>query len=230
MTALSETGFFLRPFDERKKSLRRTAERLDRAMRLGVETIMQVVDQHDDPMSCFDELMWLVMGRNGLDKRGWAEKSPRNCEHYRELADRYADLYFISMIRNGRDVVTSVMPGRKEYHCSIERYCYAMECVYGFVSPRHIIVRYEDLVANPEAELRRIFRHIDEPYEPAILERYKNKTSTRNPASMNQPRVFDTITADTVERWRLPEHSQRISLFDANADARQWNVRAGYAD
>jgi len=230
MMALSETGFFLRPFDYRKRRKERSAERLDRAMGLGVETISKIFDKHVDAIACFDELMELVMARDGMRKTGWAEKTPRNCEHYRELGSAYPDLYFVSMIRNGKDVVTSVVDGRDHYHCPVDRYCQAMEAVFAFNSPRHMIVRYEDLVADPETVLKRIFNHIDEPYDPGILVRYREKARTRDPSSMNQPRVFDSISNATVERWRQPEHAKRIAEFDASPEARRWNERAGYAD
>lgn len=228
LIGLAETGFFLRSLAYRKKRIEWSAERLNRVFQLGEDTIGRLIASHEDQVACFDEFMSRFLSKVGMTKSGWVEKTPRNCEHYRELSVMHPEFFFISTIRDGRDIVTSRIEDRKVYHCSVDRYCLAMECVLGFISPRHIIVRYEDLVSNPEHELRRIFEFLGEAYDLEILRRYSQPSVTRDPSLMHQPQVFSPIQHYHERRWQKPEHSERLAEFESNPEAVRLNRLAGY--
>lgn len=225
---LAETGFFLRPLDYQKKRLEQFANRADKVFQLGGDAVARVIRAHGNQVACFDELMRLFLRKAGLTKSGWVEKTPRNCEHYRELEVLWPEFFFISMIRDGRDIVTSRIEGREGYHCPVDRYVRSMECVFAFERQRHILVRYEDLVASPEQELQRIFRFLGEAFDPAILERYSRPSLTRDPSLMNQPMVFSPIQRYHQERWKQPEHSARLEEFEKCEAAVRLNALAGY--
>ena len=230
LIALAESAFFTRPLSDWQSRLTRYAARADLVFQLGEELIAEVIARHTDPVECFDELIAHFLDRHGLTKDGWIEKSPRNCERYSELSELHPQFYFVSMIRDGREIVTSRIQGRAHYHCTLERYAEAMNHVFSFKSPRHIILRYEDLVANPEEQLRNLFTFLDEEFNPAILKRYANPTPTRDPMLMNQAMVFRPITKYDDRRWLLEEHRERLEEFHLNEAAVHFNRLAGYGD
>jgi hypothetical protein len=66
---------------------------------------------------------------------------------YHRLRIEDPDLYIVSLIRDPRDVVTSILAD--EYHVSIQRSLETLRLVLAFEDRRHLIVRYEDMVRDP---------------------------------------------------------------------------------
>lgn len=225
-----ETGFFRRPFVEQRKRLRAVARRVNRALDLGEDVIADIIAGSSTSIDCFDALMRAYANRAGTPhKNTWAEKTPRNCLSYRWLADECHTLHFVSLIRDGRDVVTSVLDGRIEYHVEIERYVESLEAVFGFDHPQHQIVRYEDMVLRPEETFRRVFELLDLPFTTMALQRYRKVSLTRDPRKVIQPKATGEISAQWIGRWRQPEHRERIKEFLADKRAMRWLGHSGYS-
>jgi hypothetical protein len=60
-------------------------------------------------------------------------------------------------------------------------------------------VIYEDLVANPEDEVRRLLDYLELPFEENCLRFYETKRSVITPSS---EQVRKPISQDAVEHWR----------------------------
>jgi hypothetical protein len=60
-------------------------------------------------------------------------------------------------------------------------------------------VFYENLVREPEAEIRRLLDHLELPFEEACLEFHKNE---RAMDSASSEQVRKPISTDAVEQWR----------------------------
>jgi tetratricopeptide (TPR) repeat protein len=60
-------------------------------------------------------------------------------------------------------------------------------------------VIYEDLVANPETEVRRLLEYLDLPFEPACLRFYETKRTVLTPSA---EQVRKPISTDAVDYWR----------------------------
>lgn len=67
------------------------------------------------------------------------------------------------------------------------------------LAPRYLRLRYEDVLADPEAELRRLLAFIGEPWDPACLEFHAGKRVART-ASYAQ--VAKPLYRSSQERWR----------------------------
>jgi len=223
-----ETAFFLKPFADQKKRLNRVAKRVDRALDIGEDVIAEKIACSVSSIEAYDKLMSLYCERNGLNKEVWAEKTPRNCFSYEWLQEDQSDIYFVSMIRDGRDVITSKLPGRDDYHCSIERYIETLGAVYGFCSKNHLIVKYEDLVKSPHEIMCRVFDFFGLHFPMTVLAEYPIPSATRDPAKVNQPKVTHGISQQWVGRWQAPEHTERVDMFMGNPRAVEWLRRSGY--
>lgn len=64
---------------------------------------------------------------------------------------------------------------------------------------RYTSVRYEDLLADPEREMRRLFDFLGEPWEPRCLEFHK---SVRVPRTASYAQVNQPLYRSSQERWR----------------------------
>ena len=63
-------------------------------------------------------------------------------------------------------------------------------------------LRYEDLVADPEAQARRLFAYLDLPYEPGSTSAFKD---VRLDGRMGDPtgiRSYAEISAEPLDKWR----------------------------
>lgn len=227
--SVAETGFFLRPLDQRKRRARRAAHRLNRIFHLDPTFIERAILSSDNEIHCFDRIITAFACKNHIHKRIWAEKSPRNCEHYDRLTKIDPDLYFVSTIRDGRAVVTSIVEGRDTYHCTIERFRNTADRILEFGFPRHLIVRYEDLVDDPGRTLRRVFAFLDESFDPEILVGYQTGSITRDSSLMNQPMVQQPISTARLSSWKGSQHRARIDEFMVFPGAKENNQRLGYA-
>jgi hypothetical protein len=126
-------------------------------------------------------------------KRRWAEKTAVDSfyvDRIERLCGEHA--HFICVVRHGLDVACSyqdlvVENGAylgelhayiKLYRRPLEAFCHAWAEVTTAIrtfAERHpqnaLLFRYEDLIDNPEAVLRRIIEFVGEPWDPTLLDR-----------------------------------------------------------
>jgi hypothetical protein len=86
-----------------------------------------------------------------------------------------------------------------------------------------IEVRYEDVVADLEAEARRMTDFLGVAFEPAML-RYDETARTRTIATASARQVINPIYKRSVGRWRRYERDLTPVLAVLN----RWAVRLGY--
>jgi hypothetical protein len=117
--------------------------------------------------------LWAI--RSGKPRIG--EKTPNHEKSIGRICAVFPGARFIQMIRDPRDVVVSKRDHRLQGHGSVVRYARSMRKVYdrdaeyGAALPASVYtrVRYEDLIAHPESELRRICAFLGEEFDPAML-------------------------------------------------------------
>ncbi|MDA0802449.1 MAG: sulfotransferase [Planctomycetota bacterium] len=236
-----ETGFFLRPLKQRQShaGLERSARRADRVLDIGLEPVRAIIAAADNELECFDALMAAFVFAHGIAKDVWAEKSPRNCEHYGRLAAldgalvsssgrEQPPLFFLSTVRDARGVLTSVLDEARGYHCSIERYCEAARHIRDFRHPRHLVVRYEDFVADPPSSARRVLDFLGEPFDMGMLDRYQSPSATTKTSAERQPMTVQPITVARVSGWKDPRHADRLREIASEPAIGALNAAFGY--
>lgn len=160
----------------------------------------------------------------------WCEKTPKNSRVYGRIVEFFdGRVKLINIIRDGRDVVTSVHPGTTGYWTSIDRWVGDVEA--GLSLPESSVMmhlKYEDLVLAPEAALRKICAHIGEPFSPALLQ-YEKRTNIEwiSDAEDGRPAV-EPIFARSVGKWRKEEHREIMEQFSRHEAAMNLSRRLGY--
>lgn len=223
-----ETAFFTRTLSAHQSRADRAAQRTDRALEIGTKVIERAILGSRSLFDAYDQMMIVYCAKAGTRKSVWAEKTPQNCSMYHALALEQSDAYFVSLIRDGRDVLTSVIDGRPDYHVSVQRYVEAMRFVHAFEHPRHIIVRYEDMVADAAACFRRVFDFLGMEYTPQMLEHYRRASVTRDASKVNQPKVAQAVSTEWIGRWQAPAHRARVAEIKADPRVAEWLAKAGY--
>ena len=117
-------------------------------------------------------------------KKIWLEKSPEHIYHVDYIERLVPGAKFIHILRNGEDVVASLSDVTRKHPQSwggkrwslklcIKRWLDAVEISrQNLDKPNHILVRYEELVENPQAELVRLCEFIGIEFTDLMLQNY----------------------------------------------------------
>lgn len=157
-----------------------------------------------------------------------AEKTSGNIRH----ADAVND-FFDGRVRIGnifcdaRDVVTSRHPlNPDQYWVPIERWI--GDVTMGLEAQRYgnvCSIKYEDLIADTEATVRKVCDFVGETVDARLLEYQKHTNVQRNLAWSDNAQA---IHAGSVGKLEKPEHAVRIEEFMNNPEAVMLSRRLGY--
>lgn len=155
-------------------------------------------------------------------KPRWGDKRPAYVTNLAILTRLFPSAQIVHIVRDGRDCVASLsrMPW---HHDGVPRAvsAWAQAADHGRWAARALgpsayhEVRYEDLVRDPERELRRLCAYLSEEYAPAMC----------HPASVAElavpgrktwhGRTRQRVTAERVGRWRRDLTATEVSLCEA---------------
>ncbi len=146
---------------------------------------------------------------NRLGKRRWAEKTPGNILHVARIREAWPGARILHIVRDPRDVFASLRQARK-WDTAAEfgaRWCAFLGAAAAVRGTDLLELRYEDLVTNPEATMRRVLEHLDEPWQPEVA------------CFAGQAEDFDRVLAatgkasTTLERLREPLTERRVGIW-----------------
>jgi len=158
-----------------------------------------------------------------VGKRRWGEKSPNHVEYWDQLHEAYPNAQVVHIVRDGRDVAVSLVRARfgpktvfraaeywRDYLRHVERLKKATD-------PADIFeVKYEDLVLDPETQVRALCRFLDESYTETLLRYYESDgrypTDKRNEQNLQKP-----IMRGNTGKWKTALSSHEVAVFEAVA-------------
>jgi len=154
-------------------------------------------------------------------KARWGEKTPQHTLCWRTILPAFAGVRVINMIRDGRDVALSYRKaffGPKHIYPLARRwtqYLAAAEQARAHLGEDSFHqVRYEDLVVNPERELRRMCAFLGEEFNPAMLA-YHEAQSTAHSEQRNAGNLRCPIMSNNVGKWRTEMTHREVRIFEA---------------
>jgi len=177
-------------------------------------------------------------------KQRIAEKSPNNIFFFPHLHILFPTSPLIHVIRDGRDVVTSLLRmnwidstgKRLDYTQDItkatEYWKNAVLTGKNFMQKvetgrkMYFEVKYEDIVINSEKTVKKVFEFIDEPWEPKVLQFYMQNRSLANESSSTQ--VSQKIYTKSMGRWKEDLDDVQKEKFKLSAG--QLLIDLGYAE
>jgi hypothetical protein len=171
------------------------------------------------------------MRRRG--KARWAEKTPEYTLILDFIDELFPDARYIHVIRDGRDVVASFRE-RWGYRAAlrvargvwVSHVTAARDFGRRVAGERYTEIRYERLVAEPEAVLRDLFRFLDEPWDPVVLrwdelhhdttDHYAGFTADRRRAGRDPAAIY---------RWRVGAGGSKLDpLLRLIMRRRSWSL------
>ena len=156
-------------------------------------------------------------------KQRWGNNAPRDLFGFRELKQFFPGAKFVICVRDVRAFLLSykgkwkivdedfhVERLKNLYHPVVTSYLWKssmkqLACLRNEISANDwVIVRYEELVTEPERTIRKVCEAIDEVFEPAMLD-----VDSHNSSCTDQEKgIFDT----SVDRWLTELEPEEIAV------------------
>lgn len=152
----------------------------------------------------------------------WCEKSPKNVRFIAPILSYLGEgARFINIIRDGRDVITSVrsaQPGRP--WVGPKRWVNDVQAGLEYEGhPQVFTIRYEDLATDTVKTLKGICKFLSLPYN----ERFESFPDTARPVPYREYRSLKLrpIDSTSIGRWKQPEFTQRVEALLAYPGAKE---------
>lgn len=144
----------------------------------------------------------------------WVEKTPLNVRNIERILAVLPDARFIHVVRDGRDVVTSRFPGHSHYEVFPGGWATDVERGLALRDhPRVLTLLYEDFVHDYPASGERLFDWLGLPFH----DEYPKKATVL--WSQAWTHAARPVHDESVGRWRLPEHAERVKEFQHDENA-----------
>lgn len=158
----------------------------------------------------------------------WVEKTPKNVLFFGPILDLFhAQVKLIHLVRDGRDVVTSVHPGRSGYHIPIRRWVTEVRAGLRFREhPAVFLLKYEDLVLDFVRTIGKLCDFLGERVHPDLLDWYAHTRIRTHDSFENE--TVEPLHLKAIERRRTGGHEARVEAFMCDQDARTCLGELGY--
>jgi len=173
-------------------------------------------DGNRDARSIFLWIMQRLIGDGAGPRLG--EKTPRHAMRILRIRELFPDAKIIHIHRDPRDVVHSMKSqlwafGQSTYHCA--RRC---QEVFAELDRQQqtldeyamLTVRYEDLAASPETELRRVCAFLGEPFDDAML-RYHEREGD---GFFEREQAWKSLTREPIDPSRIGRYRSQLSEYE----------------
>lgn len=172
-----------------------------------------------------------------------AEKTPANALHFAELARLFPDAAFVQIIRDGRDVVSSLLTmdwrdGRSGSPLEITRDPASAAIAWvehvrrgraaAVAGARYFELRYESLVCDATATLASLFDFLGVTWSEESLAFAKNPSIAAGINETSATQVASGLNRDAIGRWR--RHLADSDKGPLKKHAGELLIELGYAD
>jgi hypothetical protein len=175
------------------------------------------------PARLVDALYTAYADQHGAAR--WGDKTPTYTSHIDLLHRIFPKASFIHLIRDGRDVAVSVLDtwGRRSHVDLVfaamtwkRRVRDARRSADRLDPDAYLELRYEELVAEPEQQLRRVCRFLGEDFHPAMLD-FQRTAKESVPEGGFHDAVRNPLSSGRVERWRNEMSDRDLRTYEAVA-------------
>ncbi len=176
-----------------------------------------------------DVLYGRMLAARGRGKRFFLDKTPANALILPFVSRLYPRAKYIVLLRHPAAIFSSYAnsffdgdyEAARRFNPILNRYVPAMARFLRERAVPMVVVRYEELVQNPEAEMRKVFEFVGVPFEPDTIEYGKHEFESRglgDPVTVN--RQVRPVT-DSVERWaeELAREPAKLRIVEAMVEA-----------
>jgi sulfotransferase family protein len=174
---------------------------------------------------------YLGHDRGPRSAQRWCEKSPANVYYFHDAIRFFRGrVRLIQIVRDGRDVVTSMHPGNAARPwVPISRWVDSVQA--GLPFREHdlaVTIRYEDLVQEYDATIRTVLEFLDEDYVPELGDWHRHATVRMSNNLMSG--VVEGMHTASVRKFEAPgfAHQALVDEIGKNVQAKHLMEAYGY--
>jgi hypothetical protein len=152
----------------------------------------------------YDRIFMRYVENHG--KRRWGEKTPLHIWHWDAMARLFPDAVFVAIVRHPGGSMASNMNrwrfsvNRAATH--FERYTREMLRCSAKYSKRTVLLRYEELLLQPEPLLRELIAWLGEEWSDSVLEHHKVQSDRGGKEVVEgRNRVSDPLDVSRISKW-----------------------------
>ncbi len=158
-------------------------------------------------------------------KKRWCCKSTFMIEHVADIFRFYPDARFIFMVRDGRDVAVSAKASIfNHYHVFYTALRWrreqrtGLELLQALTGEQIMLLRYEELLADPVNTVQRLCEFIEEPYSEKMLEYHRFPEAKKSGGlSISWGNTAKPVLGGNRGKFRKLLTAREILLFEAVA-------------
>jgi len=164
--------------------------------------------------------------------RAWVEKTPGQEHEVERILERYPHAHFLHVVRDPRgvagalarlDAQTDRRTDMVEIGLTLDRsFAAAVGNLRRLGGDRYLVVRYEDLVADPEPTMRGVAHVAGIDWDESLLVPTVGGVAATSNSAWSERKVTGTIESRGVDLWRetLSRRSSEVVCAGARASAR----------
>jgi hypothetical protein len=210
-TGNSETDLLSESTHRRPDSTRNFMLNLD-AYNYTKDQVSKIASECQD----FDEFSDKFFGHclKNEKKMMWAEKTPTNAYCVNEFLSLFSLGHYIHIVRDGRDVVPSLMKRGYKAEAAIRRWLHDTAAGYPFREhEKCLIIKYEDLVTHPSKIMNKIFQFLKIRENAGLLiEKAENSSIIYHSPGEWNLRPDQKISNSAMLKWKRGDYSNKVFL------------------
>lgn len=177
------------------------------------DALRECVSKADSLRALVDLVQTHCLSQTG--KSIFAEKTPSDVYCFRQLAELYPRCLLVHVVRDGRDVVCSLMKRGFDVFEATSIWLYNVACGIGCRDlPNYIEVRYEELVRDPQIVLRPICERVAVSFDPCMLQPRDGEQASRfAQAGYWKSSVSDQVNQRSVGRYETDLSKAAYAVF-----------------
>lgn len=154
------------------------------------------------------------------------DKTPNNMPYFRLISETFPESRFVHLVRDGRDCAISSMKWRegvqfRNLYELASSWCRTNLAMAGFGKEnpgRYLLLRYEDLIQDPEMELGRVCEFLGEGFERAMLEFSGGGFARKNAEALgHHGNLGRGLLRENKGKWKAKMSDGEVMLHDALA-------------
>jgi hypothetical protein len=161
----------------------------------------------------------------------WGDKTPFHVWHVDDILRLFPSAVFIAIVRHPLGAIGSMvrrfdkkLPRAIRHWLGANREIVRQAAAHG---DRMCVVRYEDLIRDPETTMRELVEWLGEPWSPAVLKHHEVQRGKNAPAVVEGgTRSTEPVDTDRVDRWRKWFSEDDRRLIDSKTA--EWARFFGY--
>ncbi len=169
------------------------------------------------------------------NKPRWGEKTPAHYDYLETIFDWFPNARILWLIRDPRAVSASLLKvdWASNYIHSNAYYWLSSAKLYlekWQEEPRVLLLKYEDLVIDPEARIEEMCHFLEEEFEPCMLSQ-RSQQQDANPyqrgwAKTHFQKAIQPIDSKAIEKWQVQLSRTQVAIVENIT--REIMVRYGY--